>query len=604
MITYTITVDNTGNVNLTGVVLTDILSFGKTLTALAVNLESGDLDGDNVLDVGETWVYKTDYTVTQSDIDYFMSIKAPSLLKCGEVEDLINVATVVTDQTQPQSDDASTKVDYAYNAVFSSTNAVVNRRAMPVTFTEAGSIQSISIYHNGGTGNVLLGVYSDASGLPSSQLGVTAATVVNPTAGWQTVSLTSPVTVTSGQKVWLSWVFQKIISVRYTAGTPGRAQSNETWSAGMPATFGTATIASNKFSIYCTYTTGAAPTLTLTPTSISLGYGSGSNETFNITSNTSWSVTDDASWLDVSPVIGSNNGTITVTANSANTGTSPRTATVTTTGTGVANMMVTVTQAYGTLTATLGNTEVYSSTNAVVNRRAMPVTFTEAGSIQSISIYHNGGTGNVLLGVYSDASGLPSSQLGVTAATVVNPTAGWQTVSLTSPVTVTSGQKVWLSWVFQKIISVRYTAGTPGRAQSNETWSAGMPATFGTATIASNKFSIYCNYIADMTKSAEIVADVTTDVHAVETLSSKAYPNPFNEKLNIEFGSTIDTHAKLEIFNIAGAKLEILFNSEIKANELYNVEYIPHLVSSQVVIYRLTMDGKTQQGKLIYQNRR
>jgi hypothetical protein len=234
----------------------------------------------------------------------------------------------------------------------------------------------------------------------------------------------------------------------------------------------------------------------------------------------------------------------------------------------------------------------------------MPVTFTEAGSIQSISIYHNGGTGNVLLGVYSDASGLPSSQLGTTAATVVNSTAGWQTVSLTSPVKVTTGQKVWLSWVFQKSVSVRYTSGTPGRAQSNETWSAGMPATFGAASIANNKFSIYCTYNVGETKSSEIVEDVTTYIQSVESPTLKAYPNPFTEKLNIEFSSVIDTHAKLEIFNITGTKLEILFNSEIKANELYNVEYIPHLASGQIVIYRLSMNEKITQGKLIYQESR
>jgi len=101
-------------------------------------------------------------------------------------------------------------------------------------------------------------------------------------------------------------------------------------------------------------------------------------------------------------------------------------------------------------------------------------------------------------------------------------------------------------------------------------------------------------------KSAEILTAVPT----VETPTLKVYPNPFTEKLNIEFSSPSDTHAKIEIFNIVGAQLEILFNREIKANELYNVEYIPHLVSSQVVIYRLTMNGMTQQGKFIYQEPR
>jgi hypothetical protein len=105
-------------------------------------------------------------------------------------------------------------------------------------------------------------------------------------------------------------------------------------------------------------------------------------------------------------------------------------------------------------------------------------------------------------------------------------------------------------------------------------------------------------------KSAEIVSDVTTDVQTVETPTLKVYPNPFTEKLNIEFSSLTDTHAKLEIFNIDGAELEVLFNGDITANDLNSIEYIPRLIGSQIVIYRLTMNGKISQGKLIYQEKK
>ncbi|MFZ0281607.1 MAG: kelch repeat-containing protein, partial [Bacteroidales bacterium] len=94
--------------------------------------------------------------------------------------------------------------------------------------------------------------------------------------------------------------------------------------------------------------------LNVSPTSISLGSALGSTGTFTVTSNTSWSITDNASWLSVAPISGTNNATVTVTATSANTGASPRSATVTIAGTGVASKTVTVTQLpSGT---TLGNT--------------------------------------------------------------------------------------------------------------------------------------------------------------------------------------------------------------------------------------------------------
>ncbi len=172
--------------------------------------------------------------------------------------------------------------------------------------------------------------------------------------------------------------------------------------------------------------------------------------------------------------------------NSSNTGTTPRIANVTISGSGISDKTITVTQDY--FHTSHGFTEVFSSSSSASNRRAMPVTFNETGEIQSISIYHNGGSGNVLLGVYSDQLGKPSSLLGVTGLTEVNPAAGWQTVYLSSPVTVTIGQTVWLAWVFQNSIGVRYTAGTPGRAMSSQTWSSGMPDNYGASGVSNYKF--------------------------------------------------------------------------------------------------------------------
>ena len=291
--------------------------------------------------------------------------------------------------------------------VYGSTSTTANRRAQVITFPEAGTIQSISIYHNGGTGRVLLGVYDDVSGSPGGRLGMTPETVINASAGWQTIPLTSPVVVIAGQKVWLSWVFENNPGIRYIVGTPARAQSEATWPGGMPNPFGAATFADYKYSVYCTYVPGGP----------------------------------------------------------------------------------------GPVTKTLGNTTVYGSTSTTANRRAQTVTFPEAGTIQSISIYHNGGTGKVLLGVYADAGGAPGARLGVTSSTTINSTAGWQTVSLISPVRVTSGQKVWLSWVFENNPGIRYVAGTPARAESPQVWAGGMPDPFGTASFADYKYSLYCTYI-------------------------------------------------------------------------------------------------------------
>ncbi|MFZ2286037.1 MAG: gliding motility-associated C-terminal domain-containing protein, partial [Bacteroidales bacterium] len=89
LLTYTITVTNTGNVSLTNVVLTDDLAGTATLT-------SGD-DGNGILEVGEAWVYTATYAATQVDID------------AGDA--LINTASVVTTEiTTPVTDDATTTI--------------------------------------------------------------------------------------------------------------------------------------------------------------------------------------------------------------------------------------------------------------------------------------------------------------------------------------------------------------------------------------------------------------------------------------------------------------------------------------------------------------
>jgi hypothetical protein len=559
------------------------------------------------------------------------------------------------DLTFTTSNEEPLNVNTGNTEVYSTTSTATNRRATPVTFDKAGTIQSISIFHNGGKGNVLLGVYADLNGLPSSQLGITALTVVNSTSGWQTVELTSPVTVISGQKVWLAWVFQNSIGVRYASGAPGRMQSTETWSAGMPATFGAATFGNNKFSIYCTYTPAETITARLGNTEV---YGTASTATYRrampVTFGEAGTIQSisvyhnggkgnvllgvyadqsgsPASLLGVtaSTVINSTAGWQTITLTNPVAVTSgqkvwlawvfqnsigvryasgapgrmqstetwsagmPATFGAATFGNNKFSIYCTYTPTE-TITARLGNTEVYGTASTATYRRAMPVTFGEAGTIQSISIYHNGGKGNVLLGVYADQSGSPASLLGITASTVINSAAGWQTIPLTSPVAVTSGQKVWLSWVFQNSIGVRYASGAPGRMQSTETWSAGMPLTFGFATFGNNKFSVYCTYIPGGTKSAEVVS-----LH-FEASELKVYPNPFSDKINFEFVPANDSHAVLEIYNLLGQSVARLLDQQVEGGVMNRVEYTPTQITSGIYIYKLNLDGKISVGRIIY----
>jgi uncharacterized repeat protein (TIGR02543 family) len=288
--------------------------------------------------------------------------------------------------------------------VFGSTSISANRRAMPFTMPENGNICSVTIYHEGGSGGLILGVY-DGEGAPQNRLGVTNSTTIYSSAGWQTIDLTAPAYVAGGSTVWLAWVFQSNPGIAYQTGSPGRYQSSQTWSGGMPDPFGSGSQSSYIYSIYANYSPAGGPT-------------------------------------------------------------------------------------YGTV----GNTTIFGSTSVSANRRAMPFTMPEDGTIESVTMYHAGGSGGLILGVY-DGEGTPQNRLGVTDSTTINTGAGWQTIPLQSPVFVAGGSTVWLAWVYQSNPGIAYQTGSPGRYQSSDTWSGGMPDPFGTGTQASYLYSIYATYL-------------------------------------------------------------------------------------------------------------
>ena len=113
------------------------------------------------------------------------------------------------------------------------------------------------------------------------------------------------------------------------------------------------------------------PSLTLSSQNLSLDPTSGSSTTFTVTSNTNWSIGYNADWLSVSPRSGSNNGTVTITAD-ANVNTDPRGTQLTVSANGLTPKTITITQASMDLPA-----DSYEPNETEPNAFELPVVFTD-----------------------------------------------------------------------------------------------------------------------------------------------------------------------------------------------------------------------------------
>ena len=109
-IDYQVTLINSGTTDQTNVLVNDVLDQNGNTEILALSGPSGDSNGDNVLNPGETWLFTSIYAVTQANLD--------------DGNDLINRATVTSDQ-MPVRGSVHTQPLAGRQAVFTMTKSAV-----------------------------------------------------------------------------------------------------------------------------------------------------------------------------------------------------------------------------------------------------------------------------------------------------------------------------------------------------------------------------------------------------------------------------------------------------------------------------------------------
>jgi len=189
-------------------------------------------------------------------------------------------------------------------------------------------------------------------------------------------------------------------------------------------------------------------------------------------------------------------------------------------------------------------------------------------------------------------------------STPITSAEGWQTINLTTPVSVSQGSTIWLAWVFQNTVSTRYTSGTPGRAQSTALWSGGMPATFGTSTTSSNKYSIYANYTPGSTKSTgDDNIQIDEPLIQNDNFEFNVYPTLVSTLLNIDVNLPEAQHAIIRVYDITGREIAELWNGPLDKgeNHLYfdDLSIIKDYSGSKMLIIQLLLDNRVETRKIL-----
>jgi len=78
----------------------------------------------------------------------------------------------------------------------------------------------------------------------------------------------------------------------------------------------------------------------------------------------------------------------------------------------------------------------------------------------------------------------------------------------------------------------------------------------------------------------------------------QSYPNPFNPTTNIGYDLPLNTHVRLEVFNILGQRVAVLVN-ETQTAGFHEVRFDASHLSSGVYLYRLTTAQSVQTNKMI-----
>ena len=320
-----------------------------------------------------------------------------------------------------------------------------------------GSLSQIRV-KCGAAGNVKVAIYNDNSGSPGS-LRSSLNTDTPVVSGWNQINIT-PTQVSAGTPYWLALISDsRCVGYKSTGGT-GRYKSASYSNFTFPNTpSGLSSWTGYHLIQGCGSTGGdSSPTIGFNPPSFTFNATQGgsnpADQTLNI-SNTgggtlNWSLSDDASWLTLSPASGTNSGSPSLSVNISGMSANTYNATITISATGATTQTVpvilTIAPSGGTLQKLVGANDTTATGNEDPNYFLLDKFTAEAnGTLSQIKV-KCGAAGNVKVAIYNDSYGSPGSLLSSSNTGTHVEASVWTPISIT-PTAIVSGTPYWLALI-------------------------------------------------------------------------------------------------------------------------------------------------------------
>jgi len=95
-----------------------------------------------------------------------------------------------------------------------------------------------------------------------------------------------------------------------------------------------------------------------------------------------------------------------------------------------------------------------------------------------------------------------------------------------------------------------------------------------------------------------ITVSASAEAATIGKLKVSTFPNPYRNNVRFVIESPVSGQAILDVYNIAGQKIQTLFNGHIDANETRTIDFKP-AVANGMMIYTLRIGNQQVTGKLI-----